>query len=159
MDNATYDGLSVTPISSDETYSRLRMTHKVRPSDDLTRRADTDQNTTKGVKQTSIKEAPSNTKVITAVFITMILMVLLLLTIISIVLSVVTFSRLTFEQSKLASQLDNQNKDIRSELTQLIEIQSNISQTLAQLDDRANDFILSELNLQNQLQCGAGLWW
>ena len=71
--NATYNELSVTPISNDQTYSRLRMTHnKVRPSDDLTRRADINQNTTRGMKQTSTKKASSNTTVTTAVIITVI---------------------------------------------------------------------------------------
>ena len=112
MDNATYDELSVTPMTSDATYSRLRMTHnKVRPSDDLTRRADINQNTTKGAKQISTKETPSNTKVTAAVLITTI-MILLILILVSIVLSAVIFGRLTSEQSKLASQLDNQNEDI-----------------------------------------------
>ena len=159
MDNATYDELSVTPISSDQTYSRLRTTHnKVRPSDDLTRRADINQNTTKEVKQTSTKEESCNTKVTIAVLITTI-MILLILMLVSIVLSVATFSRLTSEQSKLASQPDNQNEDTRSELTQLINVQNNISQTLVQLDDRVNDFISTQLNPQSQSQCGTGLWW
>jgi cell division protein FtsL len=159
MDNATYDELvSVTPVSNDETYSRLRMTQtKVRPSNDLTRRADIDQNTTKGVKQTSTKEASSNTKVLIALLITMIV-ILLLLMLVSIALSVATVSRLTSLQSQLASQLDNSNDDTRSEvnLTQLIQIQNNISQTLAQLDDRVNE---TPLNPQSQPKCGAGLWW
>ena len=152
MDNATYDELSVTPISSDQAYSRLRTTHnKVRPSDDLTRRTDINQNTTKGVKQTSTKEVSCNTKVTIAVLITTII-ILLILMLVSIVLSVATFSRLTSEQSKLASQLDNQNEDVRSELIQLTQIQNNISQ----LNDRVNDFILTQFNPS---QCGAGLWW
>ena len=93
MENTTYDELNLTPISSDETYSRLRRTHnKVRPSDDLTRRADIDQNTKRRVKQTNTKEASSNTKVIAAVLITMIV-ILLLLTLTSIALSVATFSQ------------------------------------------------------------------
>ena len=96
-----YDELNLTPISSDETYSRLRRTHnKARPSDDLTRRADINQNTTQRVKQTSTKEASSNTKVTAAVLITMIV-ILSLLTLISIALSVATFSRLTSVQSKV----------------------------------------------------------
>ena len=152
MDNATYDELSVTPISSDATYSRLRMTHNnVRPSDDLTRRADINQYITKEVKQIGTKEAPSSTKVTTAVLITMIA-ILLILMLISVVLSVVTFSRLTSEQSKLASQIGNQNEDIKSELIQLTQIQNNISQ----LNDRVNDFISTQFNPS---QCGAGLWW
>ena len=153
MDNATYDGLSVIPISNDETYSRLRTTHnKVRPNDDLTRRADV---ATKGMKKISIKEVSSNTKVTTGVIITTI-MILLILMLVSIILSVATFSRLTSDQSKLASQLDNQNKDTRSELSQLINTQNNISQTLVQLDDRVNDFISTQFSPS---QCGAGLWW
>ena len=149
--NATYNELSVTPISGDETYSRLRMTqNKVRPSDDLTRRGDINQNTIKGVKQTSTKEATSSTKVTTAVIITVIAMLLILM-LISIVLSVAIFSRLTSEQSKVASQLDNQNdsEDIRIQLTQ---IQNNISQ----LNDRVNDFISTQFSPS---QCGTGLWW
>ncbi|MCG8622010.1 MAG: hypothetical protein MJE68_08460, partial [Proteobacteria bacterium] len=87
MDNATYDELNLPPVSNDETYSQLRRTHnEVRPSDERQRRADINQNT-KEMKQASTKEAPRNTKVITAVFITMILVVLLILTILSIILS------------------------------------------------------------------------
>ena len=131
MDNATYDELNLPPVSNDETYSRLRRTKdEVRPSDDLTRRADINQNTTKGVKQTSTNEASSNTKVTAAVIITVIAILML----ISIVLSVATFSRLTSEQS------------------QLTQIQNNISQ----LNDRLNDFISTQFNPS---QCGAGLWW
>ena len=60
-----YDAVSLIPLTSDATYSRLRRTQdEVRPSDDLTRRADIDQNTAKGVKQTSTKEATSSTKVV-----------------------------------------------------------------------------------------------
>ena len=153
MDNATYDELSVTPMTSDETYSRLRMTHnKVRPSDDLTKRRDINQNTTKGVIQTSTKEPTKSTKITAAVLIIMIA-ILLILMLVSIVLSVATFSRLTPVQSRLASHLhvDNLKEDKSCELnlTQLIQIQDNISQTLAQL----------QLNPQSQSQCGAGLWW
>ena len=104
MDNATYDGLSLTPISSDATYSRLRTTQtKVKSNDELQRRTD-NQSATKGVKLISTKEASSKTK-FNAVLITMIV-ILMLLTLASIALSVTTFSRLTSEQSKLASQLD-----------------------------------------------------
>ena len=150
MDNM-YE-LNLTPVSNEETYSRLRRTlDEIRPSDDLTRRADIDQNTTQGVKQTSTKETPSSTKITTAVLITMIV-ILLILILISIVLSVATFSRLTSEQSKVASQLENLNEDIRSGLTQLIQIQNNISQ----LNDQVNDFISTEFNPS---QCGVGLWW
>ena len=63
MDNATYDELSLTPISSDETYSRLRVINKVKPNDEPQRRADIDQSTTKEVKPTDKKEALNSTKI------------------------------------------------------------------------------------------------
>ena len=156
MDNATYDELDLTPISNDETYSRLRMTHKIRPNEVGQRKADIHQNTTKGLMLTGTKEATSNTKVTTAVLVTMIA-ILLILTLISIALSVATFSRLTPMQSKMMdSQLDNQNEDKSCEFnsTQLIQTQNNISQTLAQLDDRASDFIdnLNENHLTELIQ-------
>ena len=139
-----YDEIALTPIGSEEAYSRLRATQtKIRPGDDLTRRADINQNTTKGEKQTSTNEAPpSNTKVATAVLITMIAILLILMRTL-IALSVAIFSRLMSEQSKLASQLENLNQDTRSELNliPLIQIQNNISQMLAQLDDRGNELI------------------
>jgi hypothetical protein len=84
MDNATYDGVSVTPISNDETYSQLRTTHnKVRPRNEIQRspRADIDQNTAKGVKQTNTKEAPNNTKVNTVLITITILLILTLVSI------------------------------------------------------------------------------
>jgi dynein heavy chain len=156
MDNTTYTELNLTPTGSDETYTQLRMTrNEVRPKNERQRslRADIDQ--------TSTKEAPSNTKVNTAMLI-IIIMILLLLTLTSIALSVATFSRLTSElssvQSQLASQIEN-TKSYEHNLTQLIQTQNNISQTLAQLDDRVNDFIYAEVNPQIQSQCGAGLWW
>ena len=63
MDNATYDGLSLASISSDATYSRLRTTQtKIKPNDEFQRRAGVDQSATKGVEQTSTREASSNTK-------------------------------------------------------------------------------------------------
>ena len=136
------------------------MTHnKVRPNEEGQRKADIHQNTTKGVMLTGTKEAISNTKVTTAVLIT-VRVILLILTLTSIALSVATFTQLTSMQSKMmASQLNNQNEDKSCELnsTQLIQTQNNISQTLTQLDDRVNDFILT--HPQSQSQCGAGLWW
>ena len=104
MERATYDELNLTPISNDETYSRLRRTHinKVRPSENCQRKADINQNSVKGVKQTRTKEAPYSTKVTATVIITMIA-ILVLLTLTSIALSVATFNRLTSVQSKVAS--------------------------------------------------------
>ena len=58
MDNATYDELSVIPISNDETYSRLRViNNKVKPNNEFQGRADIHQSTTKGVTPTGTKEA------------------------------------------------------------------------------------------------------
>ena len=103
----------------DATYSRLRTTPtKVKPNDELQRRAGVDQSATKEVEQTSTKETSSNTR-FNKVLITMIV-ILLLLTLASIALSVTFFSELTSEQTKLASQLDK-NEDPRSVL------QNNIS--------------------------------
>ena len=163
MDNATYDELSVTPISSDETYSRLRTHNKIRPSEESQRKADIDQSSAKGVKQTSTNEASSNIKVTTAVMITMIAIFLLLI-LTSIALSVATFTQLTTMQSKMmASQLDNQNEDKSCELnsTQIIQIQNNISQTLVQLDDQANNFIdnFDEDNLTQIIQIQKNISW
>ena len=43
MDNGTYDELSLTPVSSDATYSRLRTTQtKIKPNDELLRITDID---------------------------------------------------------------------------------------------------------------------
>ena len=99
MDNTTYDELSLTPVSSDETYSRLRVINKVKPNDEPQRRADIDQSTTKGVKPTDKKEALNSTK-ISIVIITMIA-ILLLLMLVSIALSLTTFSRLISQQPKV----------------------------------------------------------
>ena len=154
MDNTTYDELSLTPISSDATYSRLRTTQiKIKPNNELLRQADIDPSARKGVEQTSTKEASNNTKFNT-VLITMIV-ILLLLMLASIALSVTSFSRLTSEQSKLASQMDKY-EDSRSVL------QNNISQILALLGNQINDLILAQINdtiPPTQSHCGAGLWW
>ena len=162
MDNATYDGLSVIPISSDETYSRLRViNNKVKPNDELQGRGDINQNTKKEIKPAGTRGASSSTKFNRAL-ITMIV-ILLLLMIVSIALTLTTFSRLTSEQSKLATWL-NENKDTNSEInfTQIILTQNNISQILAQLDFQLSDFIsaqISDTNPHSQYECGPGLWW
>ena len=111
MDNTTYDELNLIPINSDATYSRLRTTQtKIKPNDDLERRADIDQSTIKGAKQTNTKKA-SNTTTFNTVIITM-LVILLLFMLASIALSITTFSRLTFDQ---VSQLDkNEDEDTSS---------------------------------------------
>ena len=74
MDNATYDELSLTPINSDATYSRLRTTQtKIKTNDDHQRRTvSIDQSPTKGVKQTNTKET-SNTKFNTIIIIMLVI--------------------------------------------------------------------------------------
>ena len=86
------------------------------------------------------------------------LVILLLLTLASIALSVTTFSRLISYQSKLVSQPDKYEDKDTSNLTQLIMTQSNISETLTQIDSRIN--IISEYAIpQTKSSCGPGLWW
>ena len=89
-----------------------------------------------------------------------------------------TFNRLTSEQSKILSQLENTNNYIRSALDsqfdtihmnlsqkvlELVIAQSNISQNLNQLDSKLETSIPGELltqylKLSTQVLCGPGLW-
>ena len=56
MDIATYDEVNLTPISTDETYSRLRTPQtNVKPRYEPQRRVDIDQNTAKRIKQNEKK--------------------------------------------------------------------------------------------------------
>ena len=177
MDNATYDALNLTPSSSDETYySRLRTTQtKSKPSYELQQKENVGQSAIKGAKQNSSKDSPNNTKYIVMLIIMMVIFVLV--TFVSIALSITTYSRLTFEQSKVLSQLDEINDDIMSvltqinttqsnisqnniDLTQLVTTKNNISQIYAQLNT-INDFIsmlTQNSHLQTQLYCGPGHW-
>ena len=175
MDNATYDEVDLTPISTDETYSRLRATEtKIKPSYELQKTEDIDQYALKGVKQINV--SPNSTKFSTAIIIMMV--ILLLITLTSIALSVTTFNRLASEQSEVLHQLENTNKDIRSALVsqfdtiqmnlsqkvlELVIAQSNISQNLNQLDSKLENFIpgaflTQYLRLSTQILCGPGLW-
>ena len=145
MDNAAYDEVNLTPINNDETYSRLRATESnIKPRHEPQR---TDHHALKGVKQTNIKEPSNNFKFNTVIII--MIMILLLITLVSIALSVTTFNHLASEQSKVLSQLENTNNDIKSALSshfdtiqtnlsqnvlELVRTQSNISQNLKQLD-------------------------
>ena len=162
MDSATYDRLSVIPISSDETYSRLRViNNKVKPNDEFQGRGDINQNTKKEIEPTGTKRASNSTKFNRAL-ITMIV-ILLLLMLVSIALTLITFSQLISEQSKLATGL-NKNKDTNSEInfTQLILTQNNIFQILTELDFQLKDFISaqkSDTNPHSEYECGPGLWW
>ena len=84
---------------------------------------------------------------------------LLLFMVASIVLSVVTLTSLTFEQSKVLSQLCKTNDDLKSALAT---VQSNISQVLKQLDTQLSHFISQQSqysSLQTQINCGLGLWY
>ena len=104
------------------------------------------KNETKGVKTKGTKEASNNTNLNTVLIAMMV--ILLLLTLTSIALSVTIFNRLSSEVSKLAHQLDK-NEDTRTELklTQLIQMQNNISQIFAQLGDQLNDFISAQIKI------------
>ena len=55
MDNATYDGVNLTLLNTDETYSRLRTTQtKIQLRYEPQRRADVDQSIIKEVKQVAV---------------------------------------------------------------------------------------------------------
>ena len=174
-----YDEVNLTPINTDETYSRLRATEtKIKPSYELQRTEDVDHRTLKGVKQTNIKEPPNNSKFNTVIIITMVM--LLLITLVSIALSVTTCNTIASEQSKVLSQLENTNDDIKSTLarqfdtfqmnrsqnvmelveTQIITAQRNISKYLNQLDTKLKSSIsllTQYLNVRTQMHCGSGL--
>ena len=158
MDNATYDELSLTPINTDETYSRLRTTEaKIKPNYELQRR---DQSAIKQEKQNKSKEESSNTKF--NIVMTIIMAILLLLTLISIALSMTTFNQLTSEQTNMLSQL-HKIDDIKSALTQLNTTQLVIAQkVLNRVDAQLSHFISQQSqysSLQTQINCGLGLWY
>ena len=139
MDNATYDELSLTPISSDQTYSRLRtINNNIKPSDEIQRRAKIDQSKRKGEKPTGIKEALNNTKFNTVMFTMIVILPLLMLVLIA--LSAATFNRLILGQSMLARQQD------RIDNVQKLLVQINSTQT-------------KDISPLTQSKCGPGLWW
>ena len=158
MDNATYDGVNLTPINTDEMYSRLRTTEtKIKPSYELQGRADIDQSTLNGEKQNKSKEVSNYTKFNTVMIIMMV--ILLLLTLISIALSVTTLNRL---QTNMLNQL-HKISDIKSDLTQLNTTQLVTAQkVLNQVDAQLSYFISQQSqysSLQTQINCGLGLWY
>ena len=167
MDNATYDGVNLTPLNTDETYSRLRTTEtKIQPRYEPQRRADIDQSITKEVKQNNTNDSQNNTKHNVMLII---MVIVLLLTFASIALSVATYSRSSFEQSRIQDQIEKTNNDIISVLMKLDTIQtnndipdhSNISQILNQLDAKLEHFISLQTqytSTQTQMHCGPGLW-
>ena len=164
MDNATYDEVDLTPISTDETYSRLRATEtKIKPSyDELQKTENLDHHVLKGVKQTNVSESPNTTK-FSAVMIIM-MVILLLITLTSIALSVTTFSHLASEQSNnaaLVSQFDIIQMNLSQKVLELVIAQNNISQNLNQLNTKLETSIpllLQYLKLSAQIHCGPGLW-
>ena len=163
MDNGTYEGLDLTPVNTDETYSRLRATqtnNKLRYEPQ--RRANIDESTTKGATYIGTKDSKISTKFNVVLTIVLILIaVLLLFTLMSIALSVTTYNQLISQQSRVLQQINSTNNKI-SELkeifttqynesqndiqTQLAATQTNISSTLTQLDDRFRDSIVSVLH-------------
>ena len=171
MDNATYNNeLSLTPINTDEIYSRLRTTEiKIEPSYERQKRADIAK---KGEKQ---NDSSNSMKINTVMIIMMVVFLLISLT--SITLSV-TFNQLASEQSNVLSQLHKPNDDIVTDPfdtieknlsqnvmelveTQLITAQSNMSRNLNQLDVKLEMFIsllTQYLKVQTQMYCGPGLW-
>ena len=165
MDNATYDGLCLAPVNTDETYSRLRITQtNIKPRDELQRRADIDQTSIRVVNQNKAKD----TIKYNVMLITMIVL-LLLLTLVSIALSVATYSRSSSEQLMVQNQLNKTNNDMISVLKKLDTIQSNndisgqrnISQILNELEAKLENFIsllTQYLKVQTQMHCGPGLW-
>ena len=158
MDNATYDGVNLTPINTDETYSRLRTVEtKIKPSYELQRRPDIDQSTINGEKQNKPKDISNYLKFNTVMIIMMV--ILLLLTLISIALSVTTLNRL---QTNMLNQL-HKTSDTKSDLTQLNTTQFVTAQkVLNQVDAQLSYFISQQSqysSLQAQINCGLGLWY
>ena len=174
MDNVTYNDLSLIPINTDETYSRLRATEtKIEPSYGHQRRADIAQRGEK--KNNSSNNTKFNVAIIT------IIVVLLLISLTSIALSVITFTRLASEQSSMLKQVPKSNDDINTAEadrldtieknlsqnvwllleTQCITAQTNLSQNLDQLENKLEMYILmltEHLKVQTQINCGPGLW-
>ena len=165
MDNATYDGLCLTPVNTDETYSRLRTTQtNIKSRDELQRRTDIDQTSIRVVNQNKAKD----TIKYSILLITMIVL-LLIHTLVSIALSVATYSRSSSEQSMVQDQLNKTNNAMISVLKKLDTIesnndisgQSNISQILNELDAKLQSFILLQTqyaSVEIQVHCSSGLW-
>ena len=121
-----------------------------------------------------------NTKLNVVLITTIVLLLLFMAAIGSIALSVTTYTRLTSEQSKLLGQIDSTNdriseieqaietgsnisrNDIKLVRTQLANAQTNISDTLTELDNKISDFmsvLKQNPSLATQLYCGRGHWY
>ena len=156
---------AVTP-----TYSRLRTTQtNNKPRCEPQRRVNNDQDTTKGVTH-DMKDSKISAKFNVVLIIG--IAVLLLFTLMSIALSVTTYSQLTSQQPRTLQQLNNQvselmkiittqynisQNDIKLVQRQLAATQTNISNTLTQLDNKFSDSIISVLHPQSY--CGPGPWY
>ena len=127
----------MTPVNTDETYSRLTtIQKKVDPRYEQRRAADIDQSIPKREKQ---KGSRPNMVLITM------MVILLLLTLISIVLSITTYSRLVSEQSNMLSQLDKTNNDIKSAFnTTQVVVAQKTSQLLYRVDAQLS-ILISQL--------------
>ena len=167
MDNATYDGVNLTPINTEEMYSRLRATHtEINHRYEPQRREDINQITTKEAKQNNTNDSQNNTKHNVMLII---MVILLLLTLASIALSVATYTRSSSQQSRMQDQIEKTNNDMTSVLMTIqtnmsnndIQDHSNISQILNQLDAKLEHFISLQTqytSTQTQTHCGPGLW-
>ena len=158
MDNGTYEGLDLTP-----TYSRLRTTQtNNKPRCEPQRRANNDQGTIKGATHDT-KDSKTSTKFNVVLIIG--IAVLLLFTLMSIALSVTTYTQLTSQQSRTLQHLNELMKIITTQYNisqklvqrQLAATQTNISNTLTQLDNKYSDSIISLLHPQSY--CGPGPWY
>ena len=173
MDNDhTYEGLDLTSINTNTTYSRPRTT-QTNNEPNYESRANIDESTAKGVTHIDIKNSKIITKFNLALIIA--LAVLVLFTFMSIALSVTTYSQLTSQQSRVLEQINSTNNkiselkeiftiqynvshnDIKLVETQLAATQTNISSTITQLYDRFRDSIVSVLH--THLYCGPGPWY
>ena len=119
MENATYNEVGLTPISTDETYSRLRATEtKIKPSYELQKTEDIDHHASKGIKKTNASES-QNTAKFNAVMITM-MVILLLIMLASIALSVTTFNQSNISQN--LNQLDTKIEMLIQHLRLVVQI-------------------------------------
>ena len=176
MDNDTYEGLDLAPISNDETYSRLRTApSNNKPRYEPQRRVDIDKIAETNVRQLSnSKDSQNKAKHSTVLII--VIAILLLFIVVLIVLSVITYSQLTSEQSRLVGLINNTNNEISALKgsvesdgniiqddikMEIVSTCANVSHTLTQMDNKISEF-LSVLqqnpSVLSQLYCGPGTW-
>ena len=77
MDNGTYEGLDLAPISNDETYSRLRTTPtNSKPRYELQRRPDIDKSAETDVRKSNSKDSQNKAKYSTVLIIVIVILLL-----------------------------------------------------------------------------------